>query len=134
MPFSSPVRTEWLAGGRLMMVMERITYTDPAGRVWEVPTGFVTDGASIPQELWSLLGSPFTGDYRVAAVFHDAAYKDPGVTRDDADNMLHSACLELGCSDWLADVLYTGVRLGGEVSYVGDQRNVSAAVQVNAPG
>ncbi|MBU6260611.1 MAG: DUF1353 domain-containing protein [Burkholderiales bacterium] len=136
MPFSSPVRTEWLADGRRMMVMQAITYTDPAGRVWEVPTGFVTDGASIPQELWSLLGSPFTGLYRIAAVFHDAAYSNPTVSRDDADNMLRAACLELGCSEWLADTLYAGVRIGGEVSYVGDQRNVSAAVpvQVNAPG
>ena len=128
MSFSSPVRTEWLPDGVRMIVLTSMTYTDPSGRKWEVPAGFVTDGASIPREFWSLIGSPYTGEYRVAAVFHDAAYATLGVTREDADGMLRHACLELGCSVWLADTIYAGVRAGGELSYVGDQRNVSVVV------
>jgi hypothetical protein len=32
------------------------------------------DGTSIPQMFWWVIGSPYTGDYRRAAVLHDAAY------------------------------------------------------------
>ena len=37
----------------------------------EVPIGFVTDGASIPKFVWSVLGSPWSGKYARAAVIHD---------------------------------------------------------------
>jgi hypothetical protein len=126
--FSAPVQAEWLPDGVHMRVLVEISYTDPAGHVWTVPAGFVTDGASIPQAFWSLIGSPFTGLYRVAAVFHDAAYDNWGVARDDADNMLRNAMLDLGCSAWLADTIYEGVRVGGEQSYIGDQRSVAPKV------
>jgi hypothetical protein len=128
MSFSGPVRTEWLPDGVHMRVLEEVVYADPSGHWWTVPAGFVTDGASIPQEFWSLIGSPFTGLYRVAAVFHDAAYDNWGVAREDADNMLRCAMLDLGCSKWLADTIYEGVRLGGEMSYEGDQRSVAPKV------
>lgn len=126
MPFSGPVRAEWSDDGLHMVVINELAYTDPDARVWKVPAGFVTDGASIPAELWSLIGSPFTGKYRVAAVFHDAAYRTLGVARGDADNMLREASLELGCEHWRADAIYEGVRLGGLASYVEDQRTAAA--------
>jgi hypothetical protein len=126
--FSGPVVAEWLPDGVHMRVLTEIRYTDPAGHVWVVPAGFITDGASIPQAFWSLIGSPFTGVYRMAPVFHDAAYDNWGVSREDADTMLHTALLELGCSQWLADVIYEGVRVGGEQSYIGDQRSVAPKV------
>lgn len=130
MPFSGPVRAVWADDGRTMIVLDDLTYIDPDGRAWRVPAGFVTDGASIPQELWSLIGSPFTGRYRVAAVFHDAAYRTLGVARGDADNMLREASLELGCEHWRADAIYEGVRLGGAASYIEDQRAAAAATQL----
>jgi len=131
-PFSGPVRTQWVDDGRHMIVLDELTYTDPDGRAWKVPAGFVTDGASIPPEFWGLLGSPFTGLYRVAAVFHDAAYATLGVGKGAADNMLFEAMLELGCERWKADAIYEGVRLGGLASYVEDQRAAAAACQTAA--
>lgn len=126
MPFSVPVRTRWLDDGVHMEVLDDLEYVDPDGRVWRVPAGFVTDGASIPTELWSLVGSPFTGLYRIAAVFHDAAYNTLGVARGDADNMLREAALELGCEHWRADAIYEGVRIGGVSAYVEDQKAAAA--------
>ncbi len=126
MPFSGPIRAQWSDDGDHMIILDEVIYTAPDGHKWVVPLGFKTDGASIPQEFWTLVGSPFTGLYRVAAVFHDAAYNNAGVSRQDADSMLRICMLELGCSQWLADVIYTGVRIGGELAYEGDQR--SAAV------
>lgn len=130
MPFAFPVRTQWLDDGFLMQVLDDLEYVDPDGRVWRVPAGFVTDGASIPTELWSLVGSPFTGKYRIAAVFHDAAYQTLGVARGDADNMLREAALELGCEHWRADAIYEGVRVGGLQAYVDDQKAAAAKMEL----
>ena len=123
------VETLWLNDGRRMQVVEPVEFRDEAGRVWRVPLGFVTDGASIPRELWSIIGSPFTGPYRIAAVLHDAAYATLGVAKLDADRMLREAALAMGCSRWLADALYAGVRAGGLGAYVEDQRGAGIAAQ-----
>lgn len=42
-----------------------------------VPAGFVTDFASTPRALWSVL--PPTGRYQLAAVVHDFLYWDQGL-------------------------------------------------------
>lgn len=36
-----------------------------------VPKGYLTDGASIPQPLWSLIGSPYLPEFITAAIAHD---------------------------------------------------------------
>jgi len=125
MSFSGPVKTQWNDDGVNMTVIETISYTDPQGRIWYAEEGLVTDGATIPQELWSLFGSPFTGAYRVAAVFHDAAYSDPGVLKADADHMLYQAMLELKCPLWQADAIYSGVKDFASLAFTRNQ--VSAA-------
>lgn len=58
-------------GGGTHEVLEYFEYVAPDGTKWGVPEGTLTDGASIPQVLWSLVGSPFTGNYIKAAVVHD---------------------------------------------------------------
>ena len=57
-----------------------------------VPKGFVTDFASVPQPLWSLL-SPH-GQYSRAAVVHDYLYWTQGCTREQADRLLVIAMKE----------------------------------------
>ncbi|HPM74168.1 MAG TPA: DUF1353 domain-containing protein [Saccharofermentans sp.] len=39
-----------------------------------IKEGFWFDGASIPVFAWSLVGSPFTGKYTVAALLHDGIF------------------------------------------------------------
>jgi hypothetical protein len=121
MSFSGEVQAEWLPDGETMRLLSPLRYTDHAGRVWTAPAGFVTDGASIPRALWIIVGAPFNGKYREAAVLHDAAYRTLGVTKEDADNMLWEASIELGCEEWLADLIYEGVRVGGVDAYAEDQ-------------
>jgi len=60
-----------LPDGRNMQVAQSFGFVDSQARKWEVPVGTVTDGASIPQPFWSIIGSPFSGKYRLAAVIHD---------------------------------------------------------------
>lgn len=121
MPFSGPIRTQWTPDGARMILLESVTYTDAKGKVWPAHAGFSTDGASIPQVLWSLIGSPYTGVYRTIAVFHDVAYSTVGMVKDEADLMLRDGALELGCPHWLAEALYTGVRNWGGSSFSADQ-------------
>ena len=60
-----------LKDGRNMQVAQPFGFVDSQARKWDVPSGTVTDGASIPRVFWSIIGSPFTGKYLQAAVIHD---------------------------------------------------------------
>lgn len=114
--FSGNPKTEWLVdqqgNDRNMLLLEDFAYVDPDGRKWNAPQGSVINGASIPRPLWSLVGSPYTDDYRRASVVHDVACNTPGVERKDADVMFYHACLAGGCSVAQARQLYAGVRIG----------------------
>jgi hypothetical protein len=117
--FSGNPRTEWLSGqgnDRDMRMLEPFWYIDPNGRRWDAPAGTVVNGASIPRTLWSSVGSPYTGDYRRAALVHDAAVGKEGVLRAEADTMFYFACLCGGCPVLQAKLLYAGVRLGAWAS------------------
>ena len=117
--FSGNPRAEWLAEpgpDRAMRLIEAFSFIDPQGRYWEVPAGMEVDGATIPRTLWSSVGSPFTGDYRRAAILHDAALRTPGVPRSAADTMFYDACVAGGCSVKQAQLLYAGVCIGSWVS------------------
>jgi hypothetical protein len=113
--FSGNPKTEWLAdkgSDRDMRLLEDFWYLDPDNRRWDARAGTVINGASIPRTLWSTVGSPYTGDYRRAALVHDAAVGAEGVLRADADAMFYFACLAGGCTLLQAKMLYAGVRLG----------------------
>jgi hypothetical protein len=83
-----------------------------------VPKGFVTDGASVPQFLWSLL--PVWANWSSAAVIHDylcalIANNTPhpeAPTRYDADRIFLEAMESLNVGWVPRRLLYWGVRLG----------------------
>lgn len=114
--FSGNPRTEWLEDqsgpDRNMELLEKFSFSDPDGRAWDAPKTSVVNGASIPRALWSLVGSPYTDDYRRASVVHDVACNTAGVKRKDADVMFFHACRAGGCGPVQARVLYAGVRIG----------------------
>lgn len=112
--------TEWLVDpqkpDRMMALKCDIAFRDKKqSRVWNAAAGQVVDGTSIPRALWTLIGSPFTGDYRRASIVHDIACYDfpkEGPERRAADRMFYSACRVGGCSALEAYYLYVGVRIG----------------------
>jgi hypothetical protein len=116
--FSGEPRTLWLTqlgDDRDMRLLEHFTFTDPSGELWDAPAGSVIDGASIPRALWTLVGSPYTGDYRRASIVHDVACDRAGTEmqkRRAADRMFYHACRAGGCSVEQATILYLGVRAG----------------------
>lgn len=122
--FSGNPKTEWLTHptipDRDMKLLEDFWYIDPDGRRWLAPIGSIINGASIPRPLWTIVGSPYTDDYRNASVVHDIACDDANVNRKEADKMFYYACLAGGCSEDQAEQLYLGVRIGAWASMLGD--------------
>lgn len=116
--FSANPEATWLTEpgpDRRMKLLQDFTFTDPDGKEWLTPKGYRVDGASIPRPLWSLVGSPYTGDYRRASIVHDKACDDATgnpKARRAADRMFYHACRAGGCSVKEAWILYLGVRIG----------------------
>jgi hypothetical protein len=114
----NPPRTLWLTeakADRHMQLLTEFWFRDPDNRLWTTPVHYKIDGASIPKPLWSLVGSPYTGDYRRASIVHDKACDDAAgdqAARRAADRMFYHACREGGCSVVEATLLYIGVRIG----------------------
>jgi hypothetical protein len=108
-----------LLDGRNWRVDQGFVYESAhLGRILEIPTGFITDFASIPRVLWDLL--PPTGKYSRAAVVHDYLYRTLGVaSRADADAVLLEAMKILGVDELTQLAIYDGVRVGGHWSYKG---------------
>ncbi len=97
---------KWNPDGRTMTVMSELSYTDPQGTIWDAPAGSVTDGASIPRYLWSVMGGPFEGKYRNASVLHDVAYEKHNRPWSDCDRMFYNAMRCSGVSAVEAKTMY----------------------------
>jgi len=97
---------KWNPDGRTMTVMAELSYTDPQGIIWDAPAGSVTDGASIPRYLWSVMGGPFEGKYRNASVLHDVAYEKHNRPWWDCDRMFYNAMRCSGVSAAEAKTMY----------------------------
>jgi hypothetical protein len=69
--FKGDVVAKWLKDGRNMSLVEPLEFVSSDCRRWVAPKGAVTDGASIPQFFWTVLGGPYEDKYREAAVIHD---------------------------------------------------------------
>jgi len=119
--FSGYPLTRW-SGNRLMIIEEEIFFIDQNKKKWLVPIHSEINGATIPKPLWSIIGSPYVGNYRRASVVHDYfvgegnnpnfSYKE----RRAADAMFFNACRTDGCSWKLSVLLYIGVSVGSWAS------------------
>jgi hypothetical protein len=77
-----------------------------------VPTGFVTDFASIPRAFWSLLKPD--GNYAWAAVVHDYLYWTQTTSKDVADKTLLYAMEDFGIATISKQSIYQAVHLLGQ--------------------
>lgn len=137
--FSGEPQTLWLTedgtDDRKMSLLKDFWFKDPKGKKWEAHKDDKVDGASIPRALWTLLGSPYTGDYRRASIVHDVACNKAGDNADKrlaADRMFYYACRAGGCSIWQATLLYIGVRIGAVLPNV-DAWQAAAATSAAGP-
>lgn len=111
--------------GRNVVLQEPIDLADDHRAFYRVPEGSESDGASIPQELWSAGLAPF-GDYWLAAIVHDSAYRgtllrqlDTGewapamLSKEACDTLLLDCMGALHVSQVTKEAIYEGVRFGG---------------------
>jgi hypothetical protein len=78
---------------------------------WHVPAGFVSDGASIPRALWSIIGSPLTGKYRNAAIIHDYFCRNHNFdySSEEIHEVFYRAMIASGVSNTQAGIMYYSV-------------------------
>lgn len=107
--FVGVVKTLWNDDGRNMTLLEDFSYVDPDGLEWKAPNGLVTDGASIPQAAWSIIGGPFEGPYRLAAVVHDAACDRKDRSWESVHEMFYRAMLTAHVDETKAKIMYAAV-------------------------
>jgi len=80
-----------------------------------VPAGFVTDFASSPPAVWSLI--PPWGKYGKAAVVHDYLYQTKARSRKEADDIFREAMVVLQVDSVRVFLMYWAVRLFGWLAW-----------------
>jgi hypothetical protein len=130
--------------GRNWKLLTPVVYKSRDGRVFVIPCGASTDGASTPALISNLL--PPTGAYWQSAVLHDAAYQDTllvwplgliptlpishemavtlqraSLSKDECDLLLKEAMELSGVDAITVETIYEGVRLGGASAFKEDR-------------
>ena len=85
-----------------------------------VPAGFLYDGASIPSIAQPLTYTPFLPKVMLAALVHDYLYTTGEVRRIEADSIFFQLLIDSGVPRLTAELMYTGVRIGGGGHYTTD--------------
>lgn len=101
----------------LKLLEELIYWERRSKQLIVIPVGFVSDGASVPQVLWGVMGHPFSKQVREAAVLHDFLYYNNIVSRAKADQIFYDALRELGMEYVQAQSYYIAVRSFGGLHY-----------------
>lgn len=78
-----------------------------------VRQGFDFDAASIPQIFWSLIGSPFTGNYTIGALTHDSLYASRALKRKECDDIFLDLMKQDKVNYFQRYAIYLAVRAGG---------------------
>lgn len=116
MKFIGEVETRWLRNGgadRDMELLSDFSFVDARGVRWDAPKGWKINGASIPPQLWSAVGSPFVGDYRRASVVHDVQCDLRERPHKEVHRMFYDAMICDGVAPFRARYMYQAVRLFG---------------------
>lgn len=118
--FTGPLSIAFDDTGRKATLLEPLVWDvdeKGSGLSVTVPTGFTSDGATVPRILWWLM--PAWGDKGTrAAILHDFIldrmkdlYPLPGLeTRERADWQFYLALKALGVGEFRARILWGGVR------------------------
>ena len=123
MPFRNKLDSEFVVGKNLLRLSSDLIYYDNrSSQLFVIPAGFICDGASIPQSLWVVFGSPFDFEYRKAAFLHDFLYRNAVISKAEADQLFYDALREIGLGYTKAQSIYLAVKFFGKSSYTAIQR------------
>jgi hypothetical protein len=102
---------------RYWILSAPLLYYADDGTIIGAPPRFVTDFASIPRALWTIL-SPYSIEYGKAAIIHDRMYEThERRSRAEADALFYEAMGVLGAAAPLRWMLYGAVRTFGAIAY-----------------
>jgi hypothetical protein len=107
--FQGTVKTEWIDDSSKMRLLDDFGFVDAKGVTWSAPKNSLIDGASIPRELWCVVGLPYSGKYRRASVVHDVACDKRDHSWQDVHRMFYEACLAGGVAEQTAKLMYGAV-------------------------
>lgn len=107
--FNGELIVKALADGRDLELTHPFSFTDPAGRLWSVPTGARVNGASIPKAFWSLIGGPFEDKYREASVVHDHYCDERSAQWEDVHLVFYNGMRARGVGSIKAKLMYGAV-------------------------
>jgi len=85
---------------------------------FDIPRGFLSNGASTPKILYSILDDTHP-DILYPAYAHDYAYHVRGwiegkrLTRQQCDAMMRELMLDIGAPLWKSETVYHALRVGG---------------------
>lgn len=103
-------------------VMEDIEYYN--GLV--VPKFFITDLASIPKLFQGIIGKPNEEEFIAPSILHDylySKYNKYGINKQTADRIFLQSLLKNGVKVAKARLMYNGVKVGGEFSFIEEKVN-----------
>jgi hypothetical protein len=118
----APVDFRPFVDGRHWIVRQPLTYTIGASRdSLTIPPGFVTDFASIPPALQSIIQQ--NGPYLLPAVVHDYLYWKQTCTRTQADQILLLAMIENNVRPVHRLAIYEAVKAAGSFAWEENARD-----------
>ncbi|PHR85875.1 MAG: hypothetical protein COA78_38715 [Blastopirellula sp.] len=107
--FLEPLEMRVESDGKTFTLTKDFGYIDAQGKQWDAPTGSRVDGATIPRLLYTVVGSPMTGKYRMASVVHDVACIQKTEPWKETHRMFYEACRCGGVGDSKAKMMYWAV-------------------------
>lgn len=114
--FTSPLHVEPL-DGRLWRLLSPFVYhvgAYPSKEKIFIPVGFITDFASVPRLLWSII--PPWGTYGKPSIVHDYLLTQTKYTRKRADEIFLEGMEVLGVPRWKRTIMFVSVRLWGMIT------------------
>lgn len=116
--FVGNVMVEWLDHGDskvkpAMRLMEEFTFVEVNGHAWRAPKGHIIEGGCIPAIFRSLVGLPFEGKQRRAAVLHDYYCHARATPWLDVHRMFYRASLAAGVEETEAKIMYMAIYAEG---------------------
>lgn len=106
--FPYPLKVQFV-DGHVWILLDVFEYHRECGEIIKVEAGFKFDFASIPQPLWSWIGSP-TGEYGPAALIHDKLCEDKTYPISKADKVFLEAMEVLRVNWFKRNLMYFAVR------------------------
>ncbi|WP_247269129.1 MULTISPECIES: DUF1353 domain-containing protein [Pseudomonas] len=109
--FSEPLNVELLNEKNHVRLLMDFTYKGPGPEelFWLAPKDTITDGASIPRIAWSVIGAPFEGQYRKAAIIHDVACVEQTRSWQATHRAFYTAMRAAGVGESQAKIMYAAV-------------------------